>query len=263
MGTTTIARAIPSASDFSARHAAKQGLRRSRGALRRSRTERAALAGTRERGVSIGCDTRKIPTTMLADDRRVLNLLRAERTAFHGLLPHMPRLAPHIVGRRVHAAACIRWRHPPDVWAGCERHGSALSVSDHGCFSSRPQQPRSRRDPNLRWYSPRRSHPFASASPSATPLDSQAQTGWIPRARVAGFLDTGRAVQLEPAAWCEYDPGVPAPSTPPLRVRPKTAPALRPMPLLRLPEPFDHPDWLFEVKHDGFRAARPHRRTLL
>jgi ATP-dependent DNA ligase len=26
------------------------------------------------------------------------------------------------------------------------------------------------------------------------------------------------------------------------------------MPLLRLPEPFDHPDWLFEVKHDGFRA---------
>jgi ATP-dependent DNA ligase len=26
------------------------------------------------------------------------------------------------------------------------------------------------------------------------------------------------------------------------------------MPLLRLAEPFDHPDWLFEVKHDGFRA---------
>jgi ATP-dependent DNA ligase len=26
------------------------------------------------------------------------------------------------------------------------------------------------------------------------------------------------------------------------------------MPLLRLPEPFDDPDWLFEVKHDGFRA---------
>jgi ATP-dependent DNA ligase len=26
------------------------------------------------------------------------------------------------------------------------------------------------------------------------------------------------------------------------------------MPVLRLPEPFDHPDWLFEVKHDGFRA---------
>ena len=50
------------------------------------------------------------------------------------------------------------------------------------------------------------------------------------------------------------DPLVPAPSTPPLRVRPKTPPALRPMPLLRLPKPFDHPDWLFEVKHDGFRA---------
>jgi ATP-dependent DNA ligase len=53
---------------------------------------------------------------------------------------------------------------------------------------------------------------------------------------------------------CGYDRLVPAPSTLPLRVRPKTPPALRPMPLLRLPEPFDHPDWLFEVKHDGFRA---------
>jgi bifunctional non-homologous end joining protein LigD len=28
----------------------------------------------------------------------------------------------------------------------------------------------------------------------------------------------------------------------------------RPMPLVRLLEPFDHPDWFFEVKHDGFRA---------
>jgi bifunctional non-homologous end joining protein LigD len=28
----------------------------------------------------------------------------------------------------------------------------------------------------------------------------------------------------------------------------------RPMPLLRAPAPFDHPDWLFELKHDGFRA---------
>jgi hypothetical protein len=28
----------------------------------------------------------------------------------------------------------------------------------------------------------------------------------------------------------------------------------RPMPLVRIPEPFDHPDWLFELKHDGFRA---------
>jgi bifunctional non-homologous end joining protein LigD len=27
-----------------------------------------------------------------------------------------------------------------------------------------------------------------------------------------------------------------------------------PMPLERIPEPFDHPDWVFEVKHDGFRA---------
>ena len=34
----------------------------------------------------------------------------------------------------------------------------------------------------------------------------------------------------------------------------KTPLALRPMPLVRLPEPFDHPNWLFEVKHDSFRA---------
>lgn len=26
------------------------------------------------------------------------------------------------------------------------------------------------------------------------------------------------------------------------------------MPLVRRPEPFSHPDWLFEIKHDGFRA---------
>ena len=26
------------------------------------------------------------------------------------------------------------------------------------------------------------------------------------------------------------------------------------MPLVRLPEPFDHPDFLYEVKFDGFRA---------
>ncbi len=29
---------------------------------------------------------------------------------------------------------------------------------------------------------------------------------------------------------------------------------VRPMRLLRIPEPFDHPDWLYEVKCDGFRA---------
>ena len=28
----------------------------------------------------------------------------------------------------------------------------------------------------------------------------------------------------------------------------------RPMRLLRIPEPFDHPAWLYEVKFDGFRA---------
>jgi hypothetical protein len=28
----------------------------------------------------------------------------------------------------------------------------------------------------------------------------------------------------------------------------------RPMPLVPIPGAFDHPDWLFELKHDGFRA---------
>lgn len=28
----------------------------------------------------------------------------------------------------------------------------------------------------------------------------------------------------------------------------------QPLPLTRKPEPFSHPDWLFEVKYDGFRA---------
>ena len=31
-------------------------------------------------------------------------------------------------------------------------------------------------------------------------------------------------------------------------------PNVRPMRLTRRPEPFDHPDWIFEVKFDGFRA---------
>src|SRR5438105_2346046 len=31
-------------------------------------------------------------------------------------------------------------------------------------------------------------------------------------------------------------------------------PIIEPMVLSRLGEPFDHPDWLFELKHDGFRA---------
>jgi bifunctional non-homologous end joining protein LigD len=26
------------------------------------------------------------------------------------------------------------------------------------------------------------------------------------------------------------------------------------MPLARLPEPFDHTDWIYELKYDGFRA---------
>ncbi len=31
-------------------------------------------------------------------------------------------------------------------------------------------------------------------------------------------------------------------------------PSFKPMRLARLREPFDHPDWLFELKFDGFRA---------
>jgi bifunctional non-homologous end joining protein LigD len=31
-------------------------------------------------------------------------------------------------------------------------------------------------------------------------------------------------------------------------------PLLQPLPLTRRPQPFSHPDWIFEVKYDGFRA---------
>src|SRR5262245_60265008 len=31
-------------------------------------------------------------------------------------------------------------------------------------------------------------------------------------------------------------------------------PSLEPMRLARRPQPFDHPDWLYEIKFDGFRA---------
>jgi bifunctional non-homologous end joining protein LigD len=30
--------------------------------------------------------------------------------------------------------------------------------------------------------------------------------------------------------------------------------ALQPMPLSRRSAPFDHPDWVFELKYDGFRS---------
>ena len=30
--------------------------------------------------------------------------------------------------------------------------------------------------------------------------------------------------------------------------------AFQPMPLSRRPAPFDHPEWVFELKYDGFRA---------
>src|SRR5262245_2171209 len=31
-------------------------------------------------------------------------------------------------------------------------------------------------------------------------------------------------------------------------------PHFNPMRLARRPEPFDHPDWIYELKHDGFRS---------
>jgi hypothetical protein len=31
-------------------------------------------------------------------------------------------------------------------------------------------------------------------------------------------------------------------------------PRITPAPPTRLREPFDHPDWLFEFRHNGFRA---------
>jgi bifunctional non-homologous end joining protein LigD len=43
-------------------------------------------------------------------------------------------------------------------------------------------------------------------------------------------------------------------------------PHLRAMPLIRIADPFDHPDWVFELKHDGFRALAHvdgHHCTLL
>jgi bifunctional non-homologous end joining protein LigD len=30
--------------------------------------------------------------------------------------------------------------------------------------------------------------------------------------------------------------------------------AFQPMPLARRPAPFDHPEWVFELKYDGFRS---------
>ena len=41
----------------------------------------------------------------------------------------------------------------------------------------------------------------------------------------------------------------------PLRDRHRLPSDLRPMRLLRIPEPFDHPDFLYEVKFDGFALA--------
>ena len=40
-------------------------------------------------------------------------------------------------------------------------------------------------------------------------------------------------------------------------------PKIRPMRLRQVKEPFDHPDYIFELKHDGFRALvyLPDRRV--
>jgi bifunctional non-homologous end joining protein LigD len=38
-------------------------------------------------------------------------------------------------------------------------------------------------------------------------------------------------------------------------MRALTLPRVTPMPLARLDKPFDHPDWIFEPKLDGFRAV--------
>ncbi len=35
---------------------------------------------------------------------------------------------------------------------------------------------------------------------------------------------------------------------------PRPHPIVIPQPLQRLRQPFDHPDWIFELKHAGFRA---------
>jgi bifunctional non-homologous end joining protein LigD len=34
----------------------------------------------------------------------------------------------------------------------------------------------------------------------------------------------------------------------------KRLPTISPLKLIRKAEPFDHPDWIFELKHDGFRS---------
>src|SRR5580704_11652533 len=32
-------------------------------------------------------------------------------------------------------------------------------------------------------------------------------------------------------------------------------PRIEPLTLTRIPQPFDDPDWVFEIKHDGFRGV--------
>jgi ATP-dependent DNA ligase len=39
-----------------------------------------------------------------------------------------------------------------------------------------------------------------------------------------------------------------------LQLNQVSLPQFTPMPLARLPEPFDHPHWVFELKYDGFRS---------
>lgn len=41
----------------------------------------------------------------------------------------------------------------------------------------------------------------------------------------------------------------------PVKIKSERLPLIEPIRPVRLPEPFDHPDWIFELKHDGFRAV--------
>ena len=38
--------------------------------------------------------------------------------------------------------------------------------------------------------------------------------------------------------------------------------AFQPMPLSRRPLPFDHPEWIFELKYDGFRSLTAEIETI-
>lgn len=71
--------------------------------------------------------------------------------------------------------------------------------------------------------------------PSITHIGCQSQSS-------SAQQDPHPPVQARPSVWaCE-------------KIKPVRLPRFQPMPLAVLREPFDHPDWLFEIKYDGFRA---------